>query len=603
VLFLHQVITKTKQIFNYMRKIYLSMLALAAGVMAQAQTTVTFNVDMNAEIVSPMGVHIAGNFEDQNYDGTPENDAYVNWSPDSLSLSDDDLDGVYSISMDLMPARYEFKFINGNDWPQEEDVPSTCQVEVTGNSNRQIMVGADAMAFNVCFAQCAACGENAVRFSVDMSTQPAVNPVGVHVAGDFQNPNMDGKGSGDWTSNMSPLQDWDGNGVWEGVYSIGQMTSIEYKFINGNDWVNPNESVSGACSPGNGNRFADISETNTPLGVVCWNSCDPCTQPTMVTFRVGMVNEVVSPNGVHIAGDFQGWNPGDPAGELFDGDGDGVYEVTLPVAPGTINYKFVNGNAWDGADNSNESLPAGCNVGGNRQLLVEGVSIIAENCYNQCTVACVANPSPADITFRVNMSDADGNSIASPDGIFLISNFTNPQWQGGAMAMTNTSDNIYEVTVSVSGSAEFQYKFVNGNVDSPVAEDAAGVMDCGVENGVGGYNRVYVRSGEAEVLSVVCFNACTDCIVSVDETDFLAGLQVFPNPADQELSVRVNSANAQTLRLQLINSLGQVVENQNLGIVAGERVFSVDVAKLPVGIYNLSISNGLNIQNKVVSIK
>jgi hypothetical protein len=586
-----------------MRKIYLSMLALAAGLVAQAQTDVTFNVDMNNVTVSPMGVHIAGNLEDINYDGTPENDAYVNWDPDSLALSDDDLDGVYSISMQLLPGRYEFKFINGNDWPMEEDVPSTCQVEVTGNSNRQIMVGTDAIDFNVCFAECAACGENAVRFRVDMTTQPAVNPVGVHVAGNFQNPFADGDGVGDWEAGNSPLQDWDGNGIWEGVFSIGQMTSIEYKFINGNNWANPNENVSGPCGPGNGNRIATIEATNTPLPIVCWSSCDPCTQPTMVTFRVGMVNEAVSPNGVHIAGDFQGWSPGDPAGELFDLDGDMIYEVTLPVAPGPINFKFVNGNAWDGANNSNESLPAECNVSGNRQLVIEGETMIAQYCYNQCTEICVANPDPAPITFRVNMSDALGNSIASTDGVYLIGNFTNPQWQGGAIQMMNTSGNIYEATATVSGAAQFQYKFVNGLVTNPANEEGAGIEDCGIANGIGGFNRVHDRSGEAETLPMVCFNACVDCQVSVDEVSFLNGLNIYPNPADAQLNVNLVTSNAQNIQIQLINHVGQVVLTKYVGQIAGERTVELEVGQLATGIYNVVISNGIEIKSVAVSVK
>lgn len=576
------------------------MVALAAGIVAQAQTAVTLNVDMNNVTASPLGVHVAGNFEDINYDGTPENDAYVNWDPDSLALSDDDMDGVYSISMMLQPGRYEFKFINGNDWPQEEDVPATCQVEVAGNSNRQIMIGTDAVDVNVCFAECAACGVKAVRFRVDMTTQPAVNPVGVHVAGSFQNPDGD---AGDWNPAGSPLQDWDGNGIWEGVYPVGQMTSFEYKFINGNDWLNPNENVSGSCSPGNGNRLAELTENNTPLPVFCWNSCDPCVQPTMVTFKVGMVNETVSPNGIHIAGDFQGWSPGDPAGEMLDTDGDMVYEVTLPVAPGTINFKFVNGNAWDGANNSNESLPAGCNVNGNRQLVIEGTEMIAQYCYNQCSAECVPNPDPAPITFRVNLSDAQGNSIASNDGVFLIGNFTNPQWQGGAIQMTNTGGNIYEATATVSGAAQFQYKFVNGLVSNAANEEGAGIEECGVANGIGGFNRVYDRTGEAETMPVVCFNACVDCVVSVNETSFLNSLTVFPNPTDALLNVKLATANAQNIQVQLINSMGQVVLSKNAGTISGERTIELEVAGLATGIYSLVISNGADIQSVSVSVK
>ena len=584
-----------------MRKIYLSMIALAAGLVAQAQTSVTFNVDMNSVTVSPLGVHIAGNFEDPNYDGSIVNDMYVNWDVDSLELADIDADGIYSITMDLMPARYEFKFINGNDWPQSEDVPSTCQVQVNGNDNRQFMVGDVATSVDVCFAQCVACGESAVRFRVDMSTQPAVNPVGVHVAGNFQNPFADG--SGDWTAGASPLQDWDGDNIWEGVYSVGNMTSIEYKFINGNDWANPNENVTGPCGPGNGNRLTDIADVNTPLPIVCWSSCDPCTQPTMVTFRVGMVNETISPNGVHVAGDFQGWSPGDPAGTMLDTDGDMVYEVTLPVAPGTINFKFINGNDWNGADNSNESMPAECNVNGNRQVIVEGTDMIIEFCYGQCSVECVPNPNPADITFRVNMSDLDGVSIASADGVYLIGNFTNPQWQGGAIQMTNTGANVYEATANVSGAAQFQYKFVNGLVSNAANEEGAGIADCGVANGIGGYNRVHDRTGEAETLSVVCFSACTDCVVNVNENAFLSSLLVFPNPAEDRLTVKLNAATAQNIQIQLINNVGQVVYSKNAGTLAGDRQFEIEVAQLSAGVYNLVVSNGTGIQTKTVSIK
>ncbi len=49
-----------------------------------------------------------------------------------------------------------------------------------------------------------------------------------------------------------------------------------------------------------------------PLPVVCFGSCDPCVTVTYVdvTFRVDMSEQTVAPEGVHIAGGFQGWNPG-----------------------------------------------------------------------------------------------------------------------------------------------------------------------------------------------------------------------------------------------------------------------------------------------------
>ena len=55
----------------------------------------------------------------------------------------------------------------------------------------------------------------------------------------------------------------------------------------------------------------------------CFNSCNACGVTT-VLFRVDMSNEEVSPFGVHIAGDFQGWDP--DGTELTDADGDMIYE-------------------------------------------------------------------------------------------------------------------------------------------------------------------------------------------------------------------------------------------------------------------------------------
>ena len=99
-----------------MKKFYLTMMCLSLAVWSSAQVNVTFEVDLNGAAPSDNGVHIAGNFNDVNYDGTPENAAYENWSPSAIALSDDDMDGVYSVTLQLIAERYEFKFINGNSF-------------------------------------------------------------------------------------------------------------------------------------------------------------------------------------------------------------------------------------------------------------------------------------------------------------------------------------------------------------------------------------------------------------------------------------------------------------------------------------------------------
>jgi hypothetical protein len=112
-----------------MKKIFTFCFVALSAMMAQAQVAVTFNVDMTGQTVDANGVHMAGNFNDVNYDGTAENAAYVNWNPSAIALADQG-NGIWSVTLNLVPERYEFKFINGNDWPFAEDVPPACQVEV-----------------------------------------------------------------------------------------------------------------------------------------------------------------------------------------------------------------------------------------------------------------------------------------------------------------------------------------------------------------------------------------------------------------------------------------------------------------------------------------
>ena len=47
--------------------------------------------------------------------------------------------------------------------------------------------------------------------------------------------------------------------------------------------------------------------------------------------------------GVHLAGSFKGWDPGDT---MLTDNGDGTWSVTLEIQPGYHEFKFINGNDW-----------------------------------------------------------------------------------------------------------------------------------------------------------------------------------------------------------------------------------------------------------------
>jgi hypothetical protein len=344
-----------------------------------------------------------------------------------------------------------------------------------------------------------------VTWQVDMGEQN-VNPIGVCIAGSFQNPA--------WSPGSFFMSDSDGDGIYTYTQSVPAGSFLQWKYLNGPTWPNA-ESVPAACgnAADNNNRFYTVGNEDVVLPVVCYGECQACgvaAPSSPVTFRVDMSNQQVNANGVHVAGSMQGWNPGGTP--LSDSDGDGIWEVTLELDHATYQYKFVNGNSW-GFD---EGVPSGCAVGGNREVVVGPGPVVVQYCFGGCEAACTPPVPAAPITFSV---DANQMESVAASGLYLMGSFTTPAWQQGAVAMSDADgDGVWTATVSVSGPAEILYKFNNGNPFEGGVQDNSGeetgnfaLLGCGAANPFGGANRVHQRTGVAEVLPTVCFNSCAAC--------------------------------------------------------------------------------------------
>ena len=92
---------------------------------------------------------------------------------------------------------------------------------------------------------------------------------------------------------------------------------LEYKFLNGNAWGD-DESVPAPIqvgTNGNSNRWAVISGTNS---AVMFGGAAPAGQKA-IQFKVDMALQTVSSDSVHVAGNFQGWDPAKSQMVNFDG--------------------------------------------------------------------------------------------------------------------------------------------------------------------------------------------------------------------------------------------------------------------------------------------
>ncbi|WP_448539150.1 hypothetical protein, partial [Schleiferia thermophila] len=279
-------------------------------------TLVTFKVALQNP--TAQGVYIAGSFN--------------NWSLTSSPMTFDSVQGLYQYSTVLTAGtNIEYKFVLGN---QFENVQGLC---ASGSfNNRTLSVPtSDTVLPVVCFSSCSPCPPPPapvnVTFRVDMSLQ-SVGPNGVFLTGSFNG----------WT----PIPMTANGSVYSATVPILSGSNIEFKFRNDTSLF---ENVPSYCGVSDGfggfNRFLTVPTSDTILPVVCFSSCSPCPPASLVTFRVDLGLLAPDPNGIHIAGNFQGWNPASTP-LTFDSTG-GFWYLTTSLPEGdSVFYKFVNGNTW-----------------------------------------------------------------------------------------------------------------------------------------------------------------------------------------------------------------------------------------------------------------
>lgn len=219
---------------------------------------VKFAVDMSAETVSSSGVFIAGDF--QKLAGFGED-----WTATTTPLLREGLTNIYSIVVDILaPAKYEYTFLNGNQWYFVEAIPAESGVGYEFDNYRWMYVdsaGSDTLSLGALkFSGNAPVDKYLVRFLLDMQNQ-TVSPNGVHVAGSFNK----------WNTTDIRLYNFVDK-VYEGIAYMPAGDN-QFKFYNGNTLIDT-ETVPTGCAS-NGNRTVTVS-ADVVRDVVCFAACSSC---------------------------------------------------------------------------------------------------------------------------------------------------------------------------------------------------------------------------------------------------------------------------------------------------------------------------------------
>jgi Secretion system C-terminal sorting domain len=256
-----------------------------------------------------------------------------------------------------------------------------------------------------------------VKFMVNMSGL-VKSSFGIHITGNFQT--LAGYLGGDWNSASTEMfQEPGDTNIYSVVVDIPAMAMYEFKFVNGVQFYEV-EFVPFISRVGynfNDNRwiFIDSLAPDTMVVAPLMFSGNAPIGMRAARFLVDMQGLTVSNDGVHVAGSFQNWDPGSMRLYSFGGT---VYEYIgySDTTIASIEYKYVNGNAW-GTD---ESVPAACATNNNRSLPMPVDTLLPAVCFASC-VACPAvaiteaatpqlkiYPNPAADAFHVRVSNSAG---------------------------------------------------------------------------------------------------------------------------------------------------------------------------------------------------
>lgn len=380
-----------------------------------------------------------------------------------------------------------------------------------------------------------------------------------------------------------------------------------------------------------------------------------------VTFQVDMSSQIVSPNGVHLAGSFTdvngdgiidndlpNWNPGGIA--LLNG-GSGIWSVTIELVAGMYEYKFVNGNDWTNPEFFSADVFCADWLNGNRLVTIGNEDYnIPVVCWNECLACgagCIDPMSPPNIPIcLVTVDVASGynhiiweplaNGIVKQVVVFKETNFFNVFEEIGQVDFTlsgafedinsNPQVQANRYKIGLKDSCGFVYE-PSGAVHKTIHLTTSTGLNNNINLNWSAYEGIDFPSysiyrgnnlGSMNLIAMVASNVLsyTDINPPADEWNYmvevagvscnpdralvfsrsnvlnllsqnleevsLSNFQLFPNPASSHIAFKCNDFH-QVRQFEIFNALGEVVMR---GSVVSKNT-SINIEHLTEGIYFL----------------
>ncbi|MBK8166880.1 MAG: hypothetical protein IPK64_13135 [bacterium] len=250
---------------------------------------------------------------------------------------------VWTLKLDLAPGSYQYKFVVDGNWKQDAANPEAAPDGFGGN-NSIMKVGAGgaaaapaAVAAAAPAAKPAAGGKCAVTF-----THVAAGAASVSLAGEFNG----------WSDSANPMVNKDG--TWTLVMDLAPGT-YQYKFVVDGSWLqDPLNAAAQDDGFGGKNSVVKVPAGKDKIDAAAGGGAAGAAAAAAPGAAAGdgelrSVEFAFTPvisgvTNVFLAGSFNDWN--DSKTRMLDADKDGTYTVTLLLAQGTYQYKFVVDGQW-----------------------------------------------------------------------------------------------------------------------------------------------------------------------------------------------------------------------------------------------------------------
>ena len=565
---------------------------------AASQANVTFNVDMS-NYTGGLGAD----------DTVYLNGSFNGWCGDCNPMSDDDGDGIWTITMPLDDGAYEYKFtVNG--WNNQEQWTADGTPDCAENAddgtyeNRALTVAGEDLTMPTVYWNLCVGEEPGNTYTVTFSVNTSAIVGGVGANGIYAGGGVLGN------AQALQLSDDDGDGVWVGSIDLPEGTTGNYIFLNspgdGGDW-GAKENLEGqdCADPNNYNDRILPEVTADVTYLACFGECSGdgtgecsvmgCPAPEITSWSMtgdGAEFDGVNQDGVigyQIEYSTSSFTPGDGTATVYEFDS---FPHTMTGLEPTTTYYFTirsicgDDNYSDWTDNGNDGPDAWTTT-----ICPSSYGLPYLNDFNDpdTWTNCQTfydNDGDGNYWYYVNYTDVDeaGNNVAAsasyqngavltPDNWVIMGPIDltdhsdallewkvrgiDPSWcQENYSVYVGTSDNYNDL---INGSASYNETIANGG-DACGQTFAERSLDISASTG----GLVYIGFRHHNVSDMFVLNIDDVSVTSTTMSNEDFTLENINYTFNQETDILRISSEELLSKIEIYNMLGQQVLNKNL---------------------------------------